>query len=78
MANPPLTDVALRKLCPPISGSLEVWDGKIPGFGVRVSPKGTKSFVLLYRHQGRPKRLTMGRPDYPDISVHVLTSAIER
>jgi len=34
---------------------------------VRVTPKGTKSFVLLYRSGGRQRRLTIGR--YPTLSL---------
>lgn len=37
----------------------EVWDGD--GFGVRVTPKGVKSFVLVYHFEGHPRRLTLGR-----------------
>jgi len=62
----PLTDLLLRKLK---SGEerIEVWDAKLPGFGVRVSPAGTKSFVLLYRFRGLPQRLTLGR--YPVLGL---------
>jgi len=62
----PLTDLLLRKL----KGGeerIEVWDAKLPGFGVRVSPSGTKSFVLLYRFRGLPRRLTLGR--YPVLGL---------
>lgn len=62
----PLTDLLLRKL----KGSeerVEIWDAKIPGFGVRVSPIGTKAFILLYRFRGRPQRLTLGR--YPVLGL---------
>lgn len=56
-----LTDIAIRSLKSPARGQVEVWDAKLPGFGVRISPQGTKSFVLLYRVAGRPRRLTLGR-----------------
>ena len=59
-----LTDIALRKMTPPASGQAETWDAKVPGFGVRVTPAGTKSFVFLYRHQGKARRMTLGR--YPE------------
>jgi integrase len=62
----PLSDLLIRKLK---GGAerIEVWDAKLPGFGVRVSPTGTKSFVLLYRFAGSPRRLTLGR--YPVLAL---------
>ena len=56
-----LTDLMLRRLMPQGENRIEVWDGKLPGFGVRVSKTGTKTFILLYRHRGRPRRLSLGR-----------------
>jgi integrase len=67
MARQTLTDIALQKLQPVDGRQTETWDAKMPGFGVRVSPSGTKSFVLMYRHSGRPRRLTIGR--YPVLSL---------
>jgi integrase len=67
MAKAPLTNVQIRTLKPPVIGQIEVWDGKIPGFGLRVSKGGAKSFILLYRHKDRPRRLTLGR--YPILSL---------
>ena len=56
-----LTELAIRKLTPKDNARTELWDEKIPGFGVRVSPRGTKSFVLMYYTAGRKRRLTLGR-----------------
>ena len=54
-----LTDRAV-KLLKPRSARYEVWDTNYPGFGVRVSPAGRKSWVYLYRFDGRPRRMTLG------------------
>ena len=54
-----LTDRAV-KLLRPRGDRYEVWDTDYPGFGVRVSPAGRKSFVYLYRFEGRPRRMTLG------------------
>ena len=44
----------------------EIWEGG--GFGMRVSPKGVKSWTWLYRIDGRPRRMTFGT--YPDMTLH--------
>jgi integrase len=61
------TDLMLRKLTSNGQDRLEIWDARIPAFGVRVSSAGTKTFILMYRHRGRPRRLTLGR--YPVLSL---------
>ena len=33
------------------------WDGGCPGFGVKVTPKGRKVFIVLYRTGGAESRL---------------------
>ena len=51
----------------------ERWDDGLPGFGLRISPKGLKSFILFYRvggKRGAVQRLiklgTYGRDMTPD------------
>ena len=68
MAKTYSTDLEI-KLLKPARAQYEVWDRdpSFPGLGIRVSPGGTKSFVLLYRMGGRSRRLTLGR--YGTISL---------
>ncbi len=61
------TDLMLRKLTTNGQNRIEIWDGRTPGFGMRVSGTGTKTFILVYRHRGRTRRLTLGR--YPVLTL---------
>ena len=56
------TDRSIQAVQPPPSGQAEYFDanGRLPGFGLRVSASGRKSWVVLYRSGGRPRRLTLG------------------
>lgn len=61
MTRKVLTDLGVRALAAKSGQRLDVWDAKLSGFGIRVAPKGTKTFVLMYRLNGRKYRLTLGR-----------------
>lgn len=37
------------------------WDERIPGFGIRVMPSGTKVFILKYRFFGQQRWMSIGR-----------------
>lgn len=67
MVQDTLTDLVIKNLKPVPNRIYETFDRKVPGFAVRVFPSGTKSFVLLYRQQGRLRRLTLGK--YPVVSL---------
>ncbi|MDS4020590.1 MAG: tyrosine-type recombinase/integrase [Candidatus Competibacter sp.] len=49
----------------PQADRYEVWDGS--GLGVRVSSKGRKSWVMVYRFEGKPRYATLGT--YPIMTV---------
>jgi integrase len=56
-----LTTETVRGLAP---GAVryEAWDTEIPGFLVRVTPDGARTFAVVYRDgSGRKKRLTLGK-----------------
>jgi len=46
---------------------VEWWDKKVPGFGIRVSPKGKKTWFVMYRFAGLRRRLRCGQ--YPAVSL---------
>ena len=60
-----LTDLSIRAFAPPESGQVIHLDDQLPGFGVRVSQGGSKTFVLTYGKER--KRVTIGR--YPVVSL---------
>jgi integrase len=37
-----------------------IWDAKLRGFGCRVTPEGGRSFVILYRANGRQRLMSLG------------------
>lgn len=48
----------------PRSGNTFLWDKALPGFGVRVTQGGAKSYIYQYRLGGRgsiSRRFTIGR-----------------
>jgi hypothetical protein len=48
---------------PPRPKQLDYFDDSLPGFGLRISYNGRKSWVVLYRCNGVKGRLTLGRFD---------------
>ena len=73
-----LTKNAIDSL--PISASDTIyWDAACPGFGVKVTPKGRKVFVVLYRTGGAGSSLrkyTIG--SYGRITLHQARVAAQR
>jgi integrase len=65
-----LTEAMIANAKPPAAGRLMLWDALLPGFGLRITDKGSKSWVVMYRLGGREaarERLTLGK--YPALSL---------
>lgn len=43
----------------------EIWEGN--GLGIRIAPSGRKSWIYMYRFNGKPRRMTLGT--YPEMTV---------
>ena len=67
MPRKKLTDRTVQALRPDPNRQVDYFDTRWPGFGVRVSPAGRKSWVVMYRFHGRVRRVTIG--PYPYVSL---------
>ena len=73
-----LTKSAIDALPTPQSDTVH-WDAGLPGFGVKVTPKGRKVFVVLYRTGGAGSKLrkyTIG--PYGRVTLHQARLAAQR
>src|SRR4249920_2715054 len=64
---------------PKSSADVVYWDNACPGFGVKVTPKGCKVFVVLYRTGGAGSRLrkyTIG--PYGRVTLHQARVAAQK
>src|ERR1700730_2097761 len=62
-----LTALAVANAKAPPRGRVEYWDAALPGFGLRVTDKGAKSWTVLFRAHGQLRRLTLGK--YPVLTL---------
>ena len=53
------TKTAIEKLDAPLKDTF-IWDDDTKGFGVRLSPKGSKSYLVQYRARNRTRRQSLG------------------
>ena len=60
------TDKSIKYLQPSIKRRI-VWSTGNKGFGVRVTPKGQKTFVYMYKYETRDRMLSLGV--YPKMSL---------
>lgn len=60
MPSQKLTARTIENAKAPANGRHEVWDTLVRGFGLRVTERGMKSWTLMYRINGRQRRLSLG------------------
>ncbi|MBN8955805.1 MAG: integrase arm-type DNA-binding domain-containing protein [Rhizobiales bacterium] len=73
-----LTKSAIDALTPESKDAVH-WDAALPGFGLKITPKGRKVFIVLYRTKGGGSRLrkyTIGR--YGSVTLHQARAAAQR
>jgi integrase len=62
-----LTDRQVKTIALPETGRKEVFDTGSPGLSLRITPKGGRSWSLLYRFAGELRRDSIGK--YPTVSL---------
>ena len=55
-----LTAAMVERITPPAKGQVEYYDLNMPGFALRVSYSGTKSWIVMIRIRGKLARVTLG------------------
>ncbi len=62
-----MTDRRLQSLRAEGPHQVDYFDERLPGFAMRVTTSGHKSWIVMYRHRGRVRRLTLG--PYPALGL---------
>ncbi|WP_137391427.1 tyrosine-type recombinase/integrase [Rhodoligotrophos defluvii] len=60
-----ITNDTLKRLKPPATGNIIVWDTEVRGFGARITAAGAIAFIVNYTIHGRERRYTFGH--YPHL-----------
>jgi integrase len=69
-----LTEIVVRNAKLPTRGQVTLWDASLPGFGLRISQGGTRSWTVM---MGASRRLvTIGR--YPVVTLAVARAEAKR
>jgi integrase len=69
-----LTQMSVEKFKPK-AHRVEVADGLLPGLYLVVQPSGAKSWAVRYRHEGRPRKFTIGA--FPALGVGAARQAAQ-
>jgi integrase len=55
-----LTQLAIERAKPLTKGRIIHWDALVPGFGLRITDKGARSWIAMYRVNGKSVMQTLG------------------
>ncbi len=60
-----LNDKSIRR-APPPSGQIELWDSYLPGFGLRISAGGSRTYFVMRRVSGKMVRRSVAKAPPPE------------
>lgn len=74
-----LTDAIAKAAAPTPGKSRIIYDARQKGFGVRITERGAKAFVLNYVIEGRERRLTIGPfPEWSTAAARAEAASLRR
>jgi hypothetical protein len=65
-----LTDQVVKEAEVPEKGRAHIWDDDLTGFGLRVYPSGSRSFVYRYTSPTTRRRRLMALGEWPTTTLH--------
>ena len=68
-----ITEAGVARIEPPKKDRVDYWDKAQPGFGLRVTSTGHRSWQIMYRTDGKRKRLSLG--DWPALPLKLARDA---
>ena len=71
-----LTDAGVGRLEPPAKGRVDYWDKERPGFGLRLTSTGQRTWQIMYRSAGKRKRLSLGA--WPALPLKIARQAADQ
>jgi integrase len=69
-----LTKTKIETLPIPEKGEKLYWDSELSGFGVRVTAKGVRSYIVQGRVNGKERRITIGQHGKPISETEILNA----
>lgn len=69
-----LTKIKVEALPIPATGQALYWDDELPGYGVRVTASGVRSYIVQGRANGKERRVTIGQHGKPISETETLTA----
>jgi integrase len=71
-----LSEAGVGRLVPPAQGRVDYWDKAQPGFGLRLTASGKRTWQIMYRSGGVRRRLALG--EWPALPLKLARQAAEQ
>lgn len=71
-----LSEAGIARIEPPAKGRVDYWDKEQPGFGLRLTSTGQRTWQIMYRVEGKRRRLSLGA--WPALPLKIARQAADQ